>query len=46
VGTAVIEKTRIVTDKNGSHTVKRVEVGLNPSDIDDIYKHEKDKIVS
>jgi hypothetical protein len=36
VATAVVEKTRIVTDNNACHFVERVEVGLDPSNIDDI----------
>jgi hypothetical protein len=36
VGTAVIEKTGIVTDENGSHISEGVEVGLDPSNVDDV----------
>lgn len=36
VGTAVIEKTRIVTDEDGSHIGEGVEVSLDPSNVDNV----------
>mmetsp|Transcript_17732 Transcript_17732/g.24955 ORF Transcript_17732/g.24955 Transcript_17732/m.24955 type:complete len:277 (+) Transcript_17732:1073-1903(+) len=36
VGTAVVEKTRVVTDNDGGNISERVEVVLNPGNVNDI----------
>ena len=46
VGTAIIQKTRIVTDDDGCNVSQRVEVSLDPCNIDNICKRKRISIAS